>query len=102
MNIINSHCSFKNYNIYLQWILTDILLDTDGGTPFDAMQKYEPISFRDTFVNFKTSPRYDATVDGLVNIYMCVIVLARPKRVFFNFKCRMLLQKNTHKRRFYF
>lgn len=49
-------------NIYLQCILKDILLETDGGTPFDAMQRYEPISLRDIFANFKTSPRKEETV----------------------------------------
>ena len=43
-------------------MFSEILFDTLGGTELLAMQRYEPISFRAIFVNFKASPRYDATV----------------------------------------
>lgn len=46
---------------YLQWILSEIRLETDGGTPFDAMQRYEPISLRDNLVSLSTSPLKDVT-----------------------------------------
>lgn len=52
----------KEKHIYLQCIDRDILLETDGGTPFEAIHKYEPISLREIFVNFKTSPRNEDTV----------------------------------------
>lgn len=38
-------------------------METDGGTPFDAMQRYEPISLREIFVSFKTSPRKEDTIN---------------------------------------
>lgn len=38
-------------------MLSEILFETDGGTPFDAMQRYDPISLREIFVNLSTSPR---------------------------------------------
>lgn len=42
-------------------MLSEILFETDGGTPLDAMQRYEPISLRESFVSFSTSPPYDVT-----------------------------------------
>lgn len=41
----------------------EILLDTLGGTELLAIHKYDPISFRPIFVNFKTSPLNDVTKD---------------------------------------
>lgn len=38
-----------------------ILLLTEGGTPFAAMQRYAPISDRVTFVRFTTSPSSEIT-----------------------------------------
>lgn len=42
-------------------MLNEIRFDTEGGTPLDAMHKYEPISLREIFDSFRTSPRYDGT-----------------------------------------
>ena len=42
-------------------MLSKILFETEGGTPLLAMQRYEPISLRDSFVNFKISPPYEVT-----------------------------------------
>jgi hypothetical protein len=46
---------------YSQWIFSEILFETLGGTALLAMHKYDPISLRAIFVNFKTSPRKDVT-----------------------------------------
>lgn len=48
-------------------MLSEILLETDGGTPFDAMQRYDPISLRDNLVSFSTSPPYDVTKKMIIN-----------------------------------
>lgn len=42
-------------------MLSKILFETEGGTPLLAMQRYDPISLRDSFVNFKISPPYEVT-----------------------------------------
>lgn len=47
--------------MYLQCMLSEMRFETDGGTPFDAMQRYEPISLREIFVSFNTSPRNEDT-----------------------------------------
>lgn len=43
-------------------MLSEILFETDGGTPLDAMQRYEPISLRESFVSLSISPPNDVTV----------------------------------------
>lgn len=48
-------------------MLSEILFETDGGTPFDAMQRYDPISLRDNLVSFSTSPPYDVTKKVKIN-----------------------------------
>lgn len=46
-------------------MLSDILFETDGGTPLEAIHRYEPISLRETFTSFSTSPRKEATATSL-------------------------------------
>lgn len=47
--------------IYLHSTSTVILLLTDGGTLFDAMQRYAPISERLILTRLKVSPLYALT-----------------------------------------
>ena len=42
-------------------MLSEILLETEGGTPLLAIHRYDPISLRDIFESFKTSPLYELT-----------------------------------------
>lgn len=50
--------------IYLQCMLSEMRFETDGGTPLEAMHRYEPISLREIFVSLSTSPRNEETVIG--------------------------------------
>ena len=53
-----------NYFIYVHWTINMILLLTEGGTPFDAMHKYDPMCSRLTFVMLKWGP---STVFSAIN-----------------------------------
>lgn len=46
----------KSYTVYLQWTCNLILLLTEGGTEFDAIHKYAPISDRVTLESHSISP----------------------------------------------
>lgn len=50
--------------MYLQWTCNFIRLLTDGGTIFDAMHKYTPISDRVILVNQSVSPSTANAVYG--------------------------------------
>lgn len=56
---------YKTTVKYLHSTSTMILLETDGGTPFVAMQRYAPISVRLILARFSCSP--SCTVTGKIN-----------------------------------
>lgn len=53
---------------YLQSTLTLIRFDTVGGTPFDAMQRYAPISRREIFDSSTDSPSHSGTGKWITRI----------------------------------
>lgn len=52
--------------VYLQSTLTLIRFDTVGGTPFDAIQRYAPMSRREIFVISMEFPSHSSTAAGSV------------------------------------
>lgn len=66
---------------YLHSTSKMILFDTEGGTPFVAMHKYAPISFRLTFESGNTSPSYTAVY--FMKFCVCVSVCYAVHSCFF-------------------